>query len=338
MLDYLEVKNFQAHKKRRLEFDPAITTIVGRNDVGKSALLRALKWVCLNLPVGDDFLRWDASKVIVRLGVDGRTVTRRRGSSSGNIYKLDKKTFHAFGRDVPPEIDKFLNVDHYNFQGQLDSPFWIALEPGQVSRQLNQIINLGVIDETLSNVAGELRKARTEVEVVGDRLLDAREQGDKLAHVPTIAAKLETLEALDAKRTTLAATVDSLGFLSRRGARHAQTLGTSRKYTQTARKVVSLGESVLAIDGEIADLGKLAERMESLSSVRQLPSLDHLEGKQRRIRMLLGECLNLDGAVREIVGLKRDRAKVLAELKKLETHFHKLSKGRCPICRRRLKS
>lgn len=40
----LRIQNFQAHKDTTIEFD-RITTIVGPSDTGKSAVLRAFKWV-----------------------------------------------------------------------------------------------------------------------------------------------------------------------------------------------------------------------------------------------------------------------------------------------------
>lgn len=52
----LRIQNFQAHKDTTIEFD-CITTIVGPSDIGKSAVLRALKWVAKNEPKGTSFVR-----------------------------------------------------------------------------------------------------------------------------------------------------------------------------------------------------------------------------------------------------------------------------------------
>lgn len=52
----LRIQNFQAHKDTTIEFD-RITTIVGPSDIGKSAVLRALKWVAKNEPNGTSFVR-----------------------------------------------------------------------------------------------------------------------------------------------------------------------------------------------------------------------------------------------------------------------------------------
>lgn len=52
----LRIQNFQAHKDTTIEFD-RIATIVGPSDIGKSAVLRALKWVAKNEPKGISFVR-----------------------------------------------------------------------------------------------------------------------------------------------------------------------------------------------------------------------------------------------------------------------------------------
>ena len=125
MIKRLRIKNFQKHKSIDIEFDEHVTSIVGPSDTGKSALIRALKWVCSNKPNGNDFIRQGSKKCSVRVEVNGHKITRSRGAE--NTYHLDKEVFHAFGNNVPKEIEHVLRMDEINFQGQHDSPFWLNL-------------------------------------------------------------------------------------------------------------------------------------------------------------------------------------------------------------------
>ncbi len=53
----LQLVNFQVHTGLIIDFSPGITTIVGPTDHGKSSILRALRWVCLNDLSGEQFIR-----------------------------------------------------------------------------------------------------------------------------------------------------------------------------------------------------------------------------------------------------------------------------------------
>ena len=47
-LSRLSLTNFQKHERLALDLDPRLTSIAGDSDRGKSAVLRALAWLCLN--------------------------------------------------------------------------------------------------------------------------------------------------------------------------------------------------------------------------------------------------------------------------------------------------
>src|SRR4051812_38242007 len=95
----LVLKNFQKHKLLKIQFSPHITTIKGRTDRGKSSILRALKWLCLNNLIGNEFIRTGSSKAKVGLSVKDHRIVREKGAS--NLYVLDGKEFRAFGSKVP---------------------------------------------------------------------------------------------------------------------------------------------------------------------------------------------------------------------------------------------
>src|SRR6266480_1075955 len=89
----IELNDFQAHKKVLVELSPTITTIRGPTDTGKSAILRALRWACLNDIAGEEFIREGQKQttVIVRVQAgDVERVIRRIRSTGGvvNTYEL----------------------------------------------------------------------------------------------------------------------------------------------------------------------------------------------------------------------------------------------------------
>lgn len=53
----LLIENFQSHEQTEVFFTEGLNVFVGPSDSGKSAILRALRWVLYNEPKGTDFIR-----------------------------------------------------------------------------------------------------------------------------------------------------------------------------------------------------------------------------------------------------------------------------------------
>ena len=191
----LELKDFQRHKSLLIKFSPLITTILGETDIGKSAILRALRWACQNVPSGEEFIRSGSKSTSVRLEAvnssDKRLVIVRSKEPGENLYQLGKKEYRAFGMGVPQDISQVLQVPDINFQGQHDAPFWFSESAAEVSRQLNAVIDLSIIDESLSRIAATVRQSRERKEICEERLGAIQRRGMSLLLVEQNASSLE---------------------------------------------------------------------------------------------------------------------------------------------------
>lgn len=187
MIRRLFVRNFQSHKKSELIFHPNVNALIGRTDSGKTALLRAIKWLKDNRPLGTSFVsHWNQDKdgvpvknTQVLLENDRRTIVRRRNSEfNGYLLSSDNNeepdSLDA-GKDVPSEIEKILNLDSVNVQNQMDAPFLLASSSAEVARFFNSQIRLDLIDRVLSNA--ELRRKRIKQDLTREQeKIDAREK------------------------------------------------------------------------------------------------------------------------------------------------------------------
>lgn len=213
-----------------MKFDPRITVLMGENDVGKSAIVRALSWVMFNRPRGTDHIRHGTERCSVTLRTKSHKITRTR-SKSENSYTLDGKKFKAFGNEVPKEIQRVLKVSDLNVQEQIDSPLWFTLSPGEVAKRLNSVVDLSVIDSTLSNLSTGIRRAKGERDVILDRIDKAREEKKSLRHVRRMNRELRRLEGmgecLDASRDRLTGLLDAL-HEAKRAKESLQTLSSVR--------------------------------------------------------------------------------------------------------------
>lgn len=183
----LTVSNFQIHQKPKTVDIPEgeTTYLEGDSDIGKSALMRATRWVGENKPDAGSFVTFKqprGTNARVMLDIDGRLIIRERGKST-NLYKMDGETFEAFGRTVPEPIAKFLNLSPYAFQLQGEPSFLIGASPTEAAKILSDACGLGVIDTAVQFVRAkktvieaETRKAEILLESAQSRLTAATAQ------------------------------------------------------------------------------------------------------------------------------------------------------------------
>ena len=143
----IELQNFQSHRSTVIEPAPPgqLTVITGPSDSGKTAIIRALKWLFYNAPQGADFMRTGASNVRVNVKYADRNIVARERTAATNRYKILKpkigeaegltpgpEVFEGFGNTVPLEVQEITGVRSVriadqdlllNLSEQLDPPF-----------------------------------------------------------------------------------------------------------------------------------------------------------------------------------------------------------------------
>lgn len=166
MIKSLSLSNFQSHKRSSLEFDPGVNVIIGPSDSGKTAVIRALRWLVWNRPLGDAMRSTWGGSTHVRITTEEGIVTRlKNNTEQGYVLKIGDKVkshFNAVRTDVPKEISDILNLNEINLQQQLDSPFLLTDSSGEVAKHFNKVAHLDQIDSGLKNVQSWLNEiART---------------------------------------------------------------------------------------------------------------------------------------------------------------------------------
>lgn len=203
MIEKIEIHNFQSHKATVLELDAKVNTLQGNSDCGKSAVLRALQWLIFN-PAGDYFISDWARKgktqtapceVIVH--ANGHKIVRRRDKDF-NGYYLDDEMFEATRNTVPKKISDILNLGEVNVQRQLDPPFLLSMSAGEVSRYINNLVNLTRIDTWTSAANSRDRKLRQEADAAFERVEKARGKVESYSFLPRLEELSATIESLEA--------------------------------------------------------------------------------------------------------------------------------------------
>ena len=200
MLERLQIQNFQNHEKLKVRFDPEITAITGPTDAGKSAILRAIRWVVENRPLGDGFVRIGSNgPTFSSLWANGTRVKRLKDGTRANTYQVGPVKMEAFGTAVPEEVGKALNLGPVNFQDQIDPPFWFTLSPGEVAKQINSIVDLECIDRAVAEAKSRVRKTAVEVEVIESRLSEIDDELESLSFIEAADEAYSAVEELEEK-------------------------------------------------------------------------------------------------------------------------------------------
>ena len=205
MITKIELHNFQSHKNTVLEFDKGINSICGESDNGKSAVIRAIRWVLENRPSGIDSLNsnWNdkfknpmSVKIYTEKGYCERIRSKDRNgydiSTNGEIKHLD-----AIGKDVPSEVTEFFNFSDVNVQYQFDQPYMLSMSGGKSSEYLNKIVHLDSIDDCMTVADSDKRKLSSEQKIVENDIKSLEEKVERekwVEHASKYIAKIDEFD------------------------------------------------------------------------------------------------------------------------------------------------
>lgn len=165
MITQIKIKNFQSHKGTVLDLSKGVNIILGSSDSGKSAIIRAIRWVIYGKPKGDHFRStWggDTSVEIVR---DRKYSVEKIKSNSETLHKIkvgsDCRVFKL--AETPDEMYSILNFNEINLQNQADPYFLLNNTSGEVAAHFNKVANLEQIDDSLRQLQSLINQKEREI-------------------------------------------------------------------------------------------------------------------------------------------------------------------------------
>lgn len=208
----VQIENFQSHVRTVFDPAPGLTVITGPSHEGKSAVLRALRWLYRNEPTGKDFIRAGTSMARVQVMLaDGTEVTRER-SASGHINRYiiervmeEPKVLDGIGRGVPGPVQEVLGVRTVTLggesvdlghAGQLDGPFLLTANGSTRAEAVGRLTGAHLLQEASVDAAREEEAAKRESRQAAEQV-DQLES--RLAGYADLPAQEAALAALDAE-------------------------------------------------------------------------------------------------------------------------------------------
>lgn len=304
------IENFQSHGRTEIHLTDGLNVFVGPSDSGKSAILRALRWLLYNQPRGSDFMRVGKDRCRVSLTLtDGITIIRER-SSSNNRYILrnsdgEERVFEGFGGQVPLEVMEAhgmhpLKMDaDWNlpaqFGTQLEEPFLLSETGGVKAKSIGRISGAHIIDLALQSTVKDQKHLATEIRYLNQETGRLTEALQPYTDLPRLVKGLERSEAIYAEVREKEKKLERLQQLR-------QTWATCRQKKEETRHRLDSLRSLPVLEGQLTGVeGKLQRAKELDRMWRRLRDLRH---KRTRAEAVLAQTAHCDQAGKRLQELE----------------------------------
>ena len=343
MIKIIHIQNFQSHKDTLLELDPGVNIIVGSSDSGKTAIIRALRWLVWNRPGGDTFRSSWGGDTAVEVEVDNVLVRRGRTKILNYYQCNEQEPFFAFGTDVPDEVKKILNFNEINLQSQFDQPFLLTSSPGEVATHFNRIAHIDKIDTATRAVQSWIREITQNIDSYTKQINKAEEELTTFDYLPKAEIEVEVLEGMETKlnqtrtaKTLLVKQIEKICQITEEIKEQSEILKIEPEVIQLLALYKSQDElkiqskSLVAVIASLAILEiTISEKEQTIKAEKTVNSLLELikekEALSNQLKLLSQTVYNAIS----VVGQYNHTTK---ELNALKTRYNEEFPDQCPLC------
>jgi len=222
---------------------------------------------------------------------------------------------------------------------QHSAPFWFSLTAGEVAKQLNQIVDLGLIDEVMAKIASRSRKASAEAEVTKDRLEAAESNTKELSFVTPLSEELEDIENRQEELLVQKALYVRLTADVSEGTRYRDRQQTTRGAILDGSTAIKLGLEGIEVRTRSDSLYRLMEKIreEQQYTSQEVPDIDSLsELRDNWLKIRKTETTSVE-LVQHIGAIGKKIRTIYNRLEETKKQFLEEVGEICPICNRPMK-
>ncbi len=342
MIKAVKLKNFQSHKNNEFVFTEGVNAIVGPSDSGKTAILRALRWLIWNRPLGDAFRSDWGGDTEVTINIDDYLITRYRHAREHG-YAINDMDLQAIGTNVPEEVSNIINIDEINLQQQFDKPFLLSDSPGEVAQHFNKVAHLESIDSAIKLLNSWHRKLSQSLQSHMSMKETYAEQIASYDYIPTMESMIEKAEALHEQKVkqeqdieNLLQLIDSLEEV----ALELDELTPLMSFEKLIQKYDKLNvqkkekearkNALYALLNALDDTSLQLEKLHS-STLKETAVNEALELYAER-KKLWTDINMLSDAINETKSIIRTNKEITKETTHLQKKYHDNFPDTCPLC------
>ncbi len=298
-MKYIEkviLENFQSHKYSVIEFDNSLNVIVGPSDSGKTAILRAIKWVLYNEPSGDYFIREGENSSSVSLIFSDNSIVQRFRSRSKNAYYIIKAngeeiTLEGFGTGVPDEVKEITGIhkilfdrdvsSSINIGDQLEGAFLLSERNSVRSSSIGRLVGVNILDDALRDTLRDNKNLSQNKKNLENLISSLEEDLDSYSYLDEFKEKINKIELLKniieektKKLNFYKASLEKINFLNREKASLLSILSKLSKIDE--------------VDGIIINIQRINTNISYLSSlnIKHQSNINEIKALQERIKKL----------------------------------------------------
>ena len=348
MLRKIILHNFQRHKNLELSFGPGVNAITGSSDVGKSTVIRALRWVLENRPQGVGFLNWDSDLkdgVSVTLIFQGGDEIIRQRTQTSNSYIVNGVQLDAVRTDIPKEVAEIANIHSCCLQTQFSPYFLLQDTAGEVARKLNTVAGLEIISESLKSIGNVERTARANAETAKEEAGAVRISLERLEPLTDAAEKFqraesarEVLLSLQSKIGKIQQTTKSLQQVNINLTRFA-SINTAMALVTKLKKddsiLTTVSEQLRKVKYSVNRLkeiqGKLGRETSLTAITRKIKVVQY---EQEALKDMKERKDALYSIITELASAKEEMKQKEVQIQTVQKELSQMKKelGQCPLC------
>jgi len=343
MIKSIRIENFQSHKETKLDFHPGVNIILGSSDSGKTAIIRAIRWLVFNRPSGDEFRSYWGGDTKVKINLFSGDNVERVRSNKENKYVVNDSSLKALKTDVPEDVSMLLNLSLINIQQQMDSSFLLSETSGVAANFFSQIVHLEKINETIKKLNSEHYKVKQNLNFEKQRLVEYREKRKEFIFLDDLDFDLKKVEAKFADLSVLKEKVNKLYTLIEKLRQNALKLGFLgglddlkeaysnlsfdwEKYVNYESKKDRLRNLVVlinAIDSDIKNAKNVLKLKSDFMRLQELRTrLDANSRNEQKLSIL----------IKKLVYITDNKKKIFTQLNDDKKRFDELMPDVCPLC------
>lgn len=336
--------NFQSHAYTEVDLVDGINVFLGPSDNGKTAVMRAIRWVLFNEPRGSDFVRHGEDECYVTLVMsDGYAVTRMKRKNR-NIYSVkypDGKilNFENFGTDVPAEVFEATGVSKVlidtdkefalNISGQLDAPFLLSESGAVKAKAIGSIVKTHLLDAAERDVQREIGQVNAEIKGIEEQIENADKMIASFGDMGKLEETVNKIESLIERLKVINTSVEKLIYLKNK----VSAIETELKVNESILKELQILPDIEVTYLQLKEMfktwqhlqtlqGKLKARVQELENNRiflaKVKDLNALEVKVEKLSSLFFQQQMLEKQHKGLTSVKKEIETQSVILRKLQ--------------------
>jgi exonuclease SbcC len=297
-----------------MDLGDGVNAITGESDQGKSALIRAVRWLLFNKPDGQQYRKHGTKETVVTATLDDGTVISRVRAATVNRYVLERpdeetQVFDNFGKYVPQPIVDALGVfpasftegttEELSVSMQFDGPFLLSSSGIVKAQVLGKLSKTSIIDTAVKAVGSEIRASGKHLNIIS-------------TDIERILKEIESYDDLPAKELAIDKLDERITKLKEKGENITLLKNIAIELTQRTKNI-ELASQMLGKLMDLPDTDDLTNKALSLNNLLRIR--DSFLEITARAPALEAEIGRIDEISQEMVEELNERGRHLDELR-----------------------